>query len=318
LFPSFDVSATGALVYRMAASPDATSQKLSLFDSTGRALETIAARTPWAPRFSRDGRRVAYGAFAPGSAEKDARDVWVADVKTGTTQRVTTDARDNNDPHWSPDERSLLYSRLDTGSRKQLRVQPLDGGAARPFTVQASNLRPGTEWPTDWSQDGHVLFTHVTPDGEMDIWAQSIAGDTARPYVATAAREFGARVSPDGRWAAYTSNETGRNEVYIQPYPSPGPKTPVSVGGGNGPVWRGDGRVLYFWQTGQPGQLFAVRVDGGAGSRLSVGKPTRLFSASYIENFQPNYDASRDGTRFVVVTGPVLPNRLVVDLNVLR
>jgi dipeptidyl aminopeptidase/acylaminoacyl peptidase len=267
LFPSFDVSSTGTLVYRTAAIPTSTSQHLTVFDRAGRQLQVIPGRVPWTPRFSPDGRRVAYGAFAPGSSLNDARDLWITDVAAGTTQRVTTDANDNNDPHWSPDGQSVAYSALDTGSRKELRVQPLTGGRARRATVRPNTLPLGTEWPSDWSSDGRVLlFTQVaTGEDDMDLWVQPVAGDTARPYLTTTAREFGARLSPDGRWAAYTSNETGRNEVYVQAFPTPGPKTPVSVGGGHGPVWRGDGKELYFWHDGQ---LFAVAVDGpGPGQR---------------------------------------------------
>jgi Tol biopolymer transport system component len=314
LFPSFDAAPTGALVYRVAAIATEATQRLTIFDRTGREQRRFTARTPWAPRFSPGDLSVAYGAFAQGSAATDASDVWITDVAAGTTRRVTTDSNDNNDPHWSPGGREIVFSSLDTGSRKELRVQPVDGAEPRRLSLRGADLQPGTEWPSDWSRDG-VWFTHVTPDGGMDLWVHPVVSDTAWPYLATAAREFGARLSPDGRWVAYTSNESGPNEVYVKPYPGPGAPRPVSVGGGHGPVWRRDGTELFFWQDGQ---LFAVPFElGGPRSGPRVNQTTRLFSVPYVENYHPNYDVSRDGKQFIVVTGPVVPNQLVVELNAL-
>ena len=315
LFPSFDAAPTGTLVYRVGAIGTETTQRLTIFDRAGREQRSFDARTPWTPRFSPvDDRYVAHGAYAQGSASRDASDLWITDVAARTTRRVTFDSKDNNDPHWSPDGRELVFSSIDTGSRKELRVVSDDGGATRRLPLRGAGLRPGTEWPSDWSRDG-VWFTHVTTDGGMDLWVHPVVGDSARPYLATTAREFGARVSPDGRWVAYTSNESGSNEVYVKPYPGPGAATPVSLGGGNGPVWRRNGTELFFWEDDQ---LFAVPFEpAGPAAGPKVNRTARLFSAPYIVNFSPNYDVSRDGKQFVVVTGPVVPNQLVVELNAL-
>ena len=115
--------------------------------------------------------------------------------------------------------------------------------------------------------------------GAQDIWVQPLDGTAARPYAATPARESSARASPDGRWVAYQSDESGRFEVYVQAYPTPALKTLVSVGGGVNPVWRGDGRELY---------------------------PSA------------NYDASPDGRRFAIVTVRDSTSRLVIVLNALN
>jgi hypothetical protein len=112
---------------------------------------------------------------------------------------------------------------------------------------------------------------------------------------------------------AYTSNETGRFEVYVQSYPTPGRKTLVSASGGVHPVWRRDGRELYYWREDQ---LIAASLGpGGAGEPPVVRGHTPLFRAPYVESAHPNYDVSPDGMRFVVVTGRVRPNRLVVALH---
>jgi hypothetical protein len=174
----------------------------------------------------------------------------------------------------------------------------------------------GVEWPSGWTSDGRaLLLTHVQLTGERDVWVQPLDGGAARPYLATATAEKGARASPDGRWVAYQSDESGRDEVYVRSFPDPGRRTLVSAGGGVNPMWRGDGRELYYWQADQ---LIAARVEAaGAGEPLTVRDRTPLFRAPYFASEHAMYDVSRDGTRFIVVTGGARAGRLVVALNVL-
>jgi serine/threonine-protein kinase len=304
---AFDASPGGALVYRGGASPSVEGAlRLVVADRAGRELRAIPARVPWAPRLSPDGRRVAYGAFA---AARDSSDVWLTDLATGATQRLTTDGHDNNDPHWSPDGRAVAYS-ADAPGGKDLLVQPLGGGPARRYP------RAGVQWPSDWSADGRtLLFTDMRrATADEDVWAQPLDGGPARPYVATPTHERAARVSPDGRWVAYESDETGRWEVYVQSFPEAGRKTLVSVSGGVNPVWRGDGRELYYWRADQ---LVAARVEegAGAGDPLAVRGRAVLFRAPYFQNVHAMYDASRDGARFVLVTGGARAGRLVVAVD---
>jgi dipeptidyl aminopeptidase/acylaminoacyl peptidase len=303
---SLDAAPTGALVYRVgAAAPGEGTLRLVVTDRAGRELRAVAARVPWAPRFSPDGRRVAYGAYAPG---RDSSDLWIADVSTGVTQRLTTDGNDNNDPHWSPDGTSLAYSANVSGD-KDVFVRRLDGGPARRLA------RAGTQWPSDWSRDGRtLLFTDVAP-GRQDIWARPAAGGAAHPYAATPVPELGARLSPDGRWVAYTSRETGRDEVYVQAFPTPAGKVLVSAGGGVNPVWGGGQGELYYWQLDQ---LVVARLDasGPPGAPTIRGRAV-LFRAPYFENVHAMYDVSRDGSRFALVTGGARAGRLVVALHTL-
>ena len=300
---SFATSPGGVLVYRASRGRWA----LAVTDRGGRALHVVRARKPWSPRFAPDGGRVAYGAYAPG---RDSTDIWITDPASGATQRLTADANDNNDPQWSRDATRLVYEANAPGGMDLL-VQPLDGGPAQPVL-----RRPGTQWVSDWVPDGSaLLFTDVTWAGDMAIWVRPMDGGPPRPYVDTPARESGARASPDGRWVAYTSDETGRNEVYVQSYPVPGRKTLVSAGGGTSPAWRGDGRELYYWRAGQ---LVAADVAAGrAGAPLVVRGRTPLFRAPYVENVHANYDVSADGKRFVLVTRDAPANRLVVALDAL-
>jgi dipeptidyl aminopeptidase/acylaminoacyl peptidase len=306
--PSFDVSRTGALIYRVGTPLTMSNGRLAITDRLGREERVLAVRAPWVPRFSRDGSRLAYGASAPG---RDLSDVWVTDLDAGTTQRITTDARDNNDPQWSPDGQALAYSALAGRSGKDVVVQALDGTTRAPAPLDESD-----DWPSDWTPDGSaVLFTRSGEGGNQDIWVRPAAGGPPRPYLATPAREAGARVSPDGRWVAYTSNETGRDEVYVQSFPVPGRKTLVSPSGGMHPVWRGDGRELFYWQ----GDLLVAVEVAPAGPRAPLALRARspLFRASYLRGAHPNYDVSPDGRRFAMVTGRARSNGIVVTLDAL-
>ena len=140
-------------------------------------------------------------------------------------------------------------------------------------------------------------------------------GAAPRPYFESRAQETGASVSPDGRWIAYQSDESGRQEVYVESFPIPGHKTRVSVDGGLHPMWRGDGGELYYWQEEQ---LMAVRVKGiGPSDRLEFASRTPLFKASYLATELPMYDVSRDGRRFVLVSSGAQPGRLVVAVGLL-
>jgi hypothetical protein len=128
---------------------------------------------------------------------------------------------------------------------------------------------------------------------------QPADGSPARPYAATSADETAARFSPDGRWVAYTSDESGRSEVYLDAYPRPGRRRIISSGGGVHPVWRGDGRELYYWRDGA---LVAVRLGAAVGGAPPApGEQTVLFRAPYNVGVNTMYDVSPDGERFVIV-----------------
>jgi serine/threonine-protein kinase len=264
---------------------------LTVVDRAGKRQRTIAANHPWTPRFSPDGRRVAYGAFGAG---RSSSDIWVTDLDAGTTRRLTDDDADNNDPQWSADGSIVAYSANAAGG-KDLLARQASGGDARVLAT-----RDGTQFASDWLRDGSALL--VTDDvggNKHDILVQPADGSPAWPYAATSADETAARVSPDGRWVAYTSDESGRAEVYLDSYPKPSRRVAISLGGGVHPVWRGDGRELYYWNDGA---LVAVSLGAAtAWAPPAVGARAVLFRAKYLVGLNTMYDVSSNGERFLIV-----------------
>ncbi|HZF68167.1 MAG TPA: protein kinase, partial [Gemmatirosa sp.] len=267
---------------------------LVVVDRAGRPQRAIPADRPWTPRFSPDGRRVAFGAFGPG---RSSSDLWVTDLAAGTTRRLTDDAADSNDPQWGPDGALLVYSASAPGG-KDLMTRRLGDDDVRVLAV-----RDRTQFPSDWLRDGSALL--VTEEGGEnghDILVQPADGSPARPFAATSSDETAARVSPDGRWVAYTSDASGRGEVYLDSYRRPGRPVAVSSWGGIHPVWRGDGRELYYWSDGA---LVAVQLDAPVGDAPpAVRSRTPLFRAPYQAQVNTMYDVSPDGERFVIVRSP--------------
>ena len=287
--PSLSPATNGADVGWRPSTPGA--DQLVVVDRAGRPQRSIAATRPWTPRFSPDGRRVAYGAFGAG---RNTSDLWVTDLDAGTTQRLTDDDADSNDPQWSSDGTTIAYSASRPGGKDVL-TQQIGGDEARELAP-----RDGTQFPSDWLRDGSALLvTEESNRSRHDIIIQPADGSTARPYAATPADETAARVSPDGRWVAYTSDESGRPEVYLDSYRHPGRRVPISSDGGVHPVWRGDGRELYYWRDEE---LIAVQLGATAGDvPPPVGVKTVLFRASYAVGPNTMYDVSPDGQRFLIV-----------------
>lgn len=278
----------GAAADWRGASTDGLS--LVVVDRTGKVQRMIPAKRPWTPRFSPDGRRVAYGAFGAG---RSTSDLWVTDLDAGTTQRLTDDDGDSNDPQWSSDGAVIAYS-VSGPSGKDVVLRPLAGGPARVVAP-----RVGTQFPSDWLRDGSALIVTEETGSGGDILVQPADGSAARPYAVTTADETAARVSPNGRWIAYTSNESGRAEVYLDSYPWPKRAVRLSQGGGVHPVWRGDGREIYYWRGDS---LVAVQLAAAQGGAVpATGAQTVLFRAPYEATLNTMYDASAHGERFVIV-----------------
>jgi Tol biopolymer transport system component len=295
----FSVSETGALVYRGGAG----SNVLTWFDQHGTLTGTLGEPGDfWNPAVSPDGTRVAVSIGPVGS-----QNIWIVDVGRNTTTRFTVDSANDDFPVWSPDGKSLVFSSNRTGQYK-LYIKPTDGsGEERLLTDQ-----PGV--PTSWSKDGRfLLFTNNSPQTAADIWVLPDPGRVSRatkpvPVLATPFAEGSAHFSPDGRWIAYRSNESGTFEIYVRPFSlngitgSAGAKWLVSKGNGLNPRWRSDGKQL-FYAPQNIRDVMAVDIDTSKG--FQAGIPRRLFSSpSSIGASVTGWDLAPDDNRFLLVGPP--------------
>jgi Tol biopolymer transport system component len=284
---SVSVSSTGVLVYQTGSG---SATQLVWLDRNGRDLGTLGPPADhYAPRLSPDGTRLAEGRM---NLESTTGDIWLTDLTRNVSSRFTFDPADEQLPVWSPDGKRLFFGSSRDG------VQNL---------YQAASDRPGSEelllrssvWKVadDVSPDGRFLIYETsTPKTQIDLWILPLSGDrTPRPYVATPFGEFSAQFSPDGRWVAYVSNESGRAEVYVQPFPGPGGKWQVSAAGGSMPCWRRDGKELFYF--GGDGRLMATEV--ALGPSFESRSPTALFKVS-LPSPDRQYDVTPDGSRILV------------------
>ena len=240
------------------------------------------------PRFSPSGDRIAYVQAA--GAQRGS--VWVYSLTQGTSQRLSFEGQ-AADPAWVPDGRSIGYSLLRPGGRAVLVVGPADGaGSPRQVMAAGDHLWQMVFCP----RPGDIIFRSGN-----DLFRATIGRDTVPvPLLTTRALEEHATLSPDGRWLAYKSDESGQEEIYVRSYPDMGPPTLVSIGGGWAPAWSRNGRELVYDGRGSL-VAAALRYDG---SRPAVTGRTTLFDVRpYAPAANRNYDVSRDGERFVMVRG---------------
>jgi Tol biopolymer transport system component len=292
-----------ALAYRT-ADPQPTT-RLTWFDRAGRAAGWAGPPGAYEdPSLSPDGSRVAVQRWDT----PEQRSIWIVDALRGTETRLTVN-RDDMGPLWSPDGSRVLYaSARDTPPN--LFVRTLAGAAAedRLFTSRLAHF------PTGWSADGRVILHEVSEARTgNDIMAFDMEAKSNTALVQTAANEGAASLSTDGRWLVYTSNETGRNEVYVKPFRGPGQPVRVSTNGGRFPAWRRDGRELFYIEGRR---LMSVSIAGGATPVL--GQPARMFEAAFGPAGRRPYDVSADGQRVLVSVlevDQVPPSPITVVLN---
>jgi serine/threonine-protein kinase len=236
---------------------------------------------------SPDGRLVVVPIEGPTTS-----DLWQYDISREAWRRLTSE-KDNLEPLFSPDGRHIAFASNREGPYNLYRMA-VDGTA-----VERLATSDHWQWPASWSPDGRTLiFMEPDPETNWDIWALPLDGERKpKRIIATRFDEGGAALSPDGRWLAYTSNESGRNEVYARPWPGPDRKWLVSTGGGFHPVWARNGRSL-FYSTGE--RLMEVKVTAEA--QFRAGQPRLRFAARFADAgtiFAPPYDIAPDGQRFV-------------------
>jgi Tol biopolymer transport system component len=221
-------------------------------------------------------------------------DIWTYDIARNTFSRLTFDGN-NRGPVWSPDGKAVTYWSMQGPKHSGLYVKPADGSGEARLLLASTQLM----LPTSWSPDGKFLAVdHVTSTSQSDVWVLSVDGNpTEVPFVQTKFDEWEAAFSPDGRWVAYVSDESGRYEIYVKPFPEPGGKWQVSTSGGTEPLWSGDGREL-FYNNGD--KMMAVKVDTDSG--FKPGTPQVLFSGFYNPHVGDQaYGVAPGGQRFLVI-----------------
>ena len=296
-----DVSADGLLAY--VGEPAVDGRSVVWVDRSGVETTAVSGRRGFGrPRLSPDGQRllveVAQDTGDPAlrtlRSQSSGSDVWLYNFQNGAFTRVTTNGRSNS-PFWTPDGKRIAYR-----TNQSIFWQPVDGGTAEPLIapsepgLDAAGVAPGA-----WSPDGKTLLFVVHGSGATgaDIW--SLTPDpprTARPVVARPGDQWSARVSPDQRWISYASNESGRWDVFIEPFGG-GARHAASTDGGEQAIWSPKGDEL-FYRNGD--QMLAVSVSGN-GAGIETGPPHLLFRGQYVSTDLAAYDVSRDGRRFLMI-----------------
>lgn len=249
-------------------------------------------RAYWRPRISPDGTRIVVEV-----EQADQRSqLWVVDRSERTASPITSGG-ENTFAVWTPDGRSIIFRGLQSGTMGLYR-QSADGTGA-PELIWGGDERP---YPTDVSRDGVVVFTEGAQTGDRRIRTLRLADGAVSDFLNTPAMEHMAMFSPDGAWLAYVSNESGRDEVYVRPYPPiPGIGQLISNGGGSGPVWAADGASLYY--RGASGDLMVVPTT--LRPRFTRGRPLPVFPLRDRFRVSGNasaYDITADGKHFIMVS----------------
>jgi WD40 repeat protein len=294
-------SSTGTVAYRA----DAGKRQLVWLDRAGHRMGAVGdpdAAQLGAVRLSPDGRSVLIHRMQSGNT-----DTWLIETERAVLRRFTVDASKEYGAIWSPDGSRIAIS-SDRKGALDLYERPNAGSGPETLLLESSVQKI----VHDWSPDGrYILYQTQSPN--LDLWALPLAGDKKPlPLATTAFAESGARFSPDGRWVAYVSNEAGQDEVYVQPFPGPGSKSQISTGGGWFPVWRRDGRELFY--VGPPNRLIAAPIRF-SGSAVQAGTPAALFDLPPLSQSSFEYDVSPDGRRFLVNGLVEDPSPITIILN---
>jgi serine/threonine protein kinase len=308
-------SANGLLLYGSFAELN----QLAWVDRKGKLFKEFGEPVERLPMFriSPDERRVAIQR----AAGTGGNDLWLLDAERGVSSRFTADSKPgrqtSTQPVWSPDSRIILFTYL--GSSGLFRKVASGVGDEQLVVQRSSDVIP-----LDWSGDGRwVLFRERSPDTGYDLWKLPMTPDgkmqegmEPTPYLRTRFNEQQGHFSPEpnSQWVAYTSDETGRQEVYVDAFPEPrGPKR-ISTAGGASPSWGTAGRELFY--VSPENELMAVSLKLGSDSVEILSAPRELFPLSLRSSAGPTYQPSRDGQQFLVLTTPeTSPQSLTLIVN---
>jgi serine/threonine-protein kinase len=291
----FGFSKSGTLVYVRGDEESGSRRRMVWVDREGRE-EPFAAEPDhyFDPRISPDGSRVALTVV-----RSDNFDVWIYDLARGTSTRLTFDPAVDQRAVWTPDGQRLVFESARHGAANDLFWKAADGTGQ----VERLTASPYTHRPHFWTSDGELVYEEHHPKTVQDFHVLSMEGERpSRPLLTTPFTEDRPALSPDGRWMAYRSLESGRTEVYVRPFPNVEEgKWQVSRDGGMSPVWGPNGRELFYRSPGG-GTMMVVPIE--TEPTFTAGTPEVLFTGDYFVARNRNYDISPDGQRFLMLRRP--------------
>jgi serine/threonine-protein kinase len=313
IVPEFTASADGTMIY-LAANQAGSDASLARVDRSGAGRILDPA---WHSRFSSlalsaDGRRVAVSLL-----DGPTSSIWIKQLDAGPLTRLTFGGNLNYRPAWMPDGRSITFTSDAGGTGSYLLRMRADGSdkAERMLTADSSQIDEA-----EWSRDGHwLIYRAGTVGGLRDIYARRVDGDTARVTVSAGpSDEYMPAISPDSRWIAYVSIESGEEEVYVRPFPeTTRARWQISSGGGSAPAWSHSGRELFY--VSRTDSMISVAIPPGA--EFEPGAHRTLFGAQdyAIQPFHRAYDVTPDDQAFIMFKRSLVPpseaNRLTVVVN---
>jgi len=272
-------------------------QQLTWFDRAGKKLETVGRAGYYlVPRLSPDGKRLAVGRMVPPTGNPD---IYLFDLAGGREQQFTSDSAYDGYPFWAPDGSRIVWTSFREGVGNL--YQKAANGAEPDKLLLRSDF---PKFAIDWSEDKRfILYREIVPQTKADLWVLSLEDNKSWAWLKTNFNEEVGRFSPDGKWIAYSTDDLGRPEIYLQAFapgaPASGGRWQLSTKGGTIPLWRRDGRELYYFSLDY--KLMAVDVTLGAEPKY--GTPKELFALSSIRA-SPNasFAVTRDGQQFLFVT----------------
>ena len=311
----FSVSRSGSLAYVTGGIYPVVEMPLVWVDRNG-AFDSLPLRPGHYlfPRFSPDGTRLAYSEGSKGDTH-----IWVYDIGLETSIPLTS-VGDNWEPIWSPDGTQLAFaSSAGDSADMRLFVMAADGsGEPRRLTDGDAE-----EQPSSWSSEGVLAFVQFKrpSDPDADIMTLSMDGESEpEPFLVSSFVEWWPTFSPDGRWLAYASNDTGRFEVYVRPFPQGEPAYRVSINGGSAPLWSPDGKQLFYLSPLGDGTWGVMVADVQTDPTFIQSRPTTLFAGPFVNSGTDpvtSYDVAPDGQRFVMVgNGPEVVAQPVTRINI--
>jgi serine/threonine protein kinase/WD40 repeat protein len=299
------VSGNGVLLFAGGGGTGFGLTQIAWYDRSGKPVGPMGASGEVLyPAISPDEKTIAFQR----KSTRAGSDLWLRDLNRETDIRFTADVSANASPVWSPNGDRIVFASNRKGGIYNLYQKTTSGSGQDELLLETGN----TKFPTQWSKDGRfIVYMEGDGKGKVHTWVLQIDGSVASgpqkpvPFLHSEFNEEFGQLSPDSRWMAYTSDESGRREVYVRPFPAAEGRWKISVAGGQKPRWRGDGKEIFF--EAADGKMTEVMVKPviGAKSSFERSTPQALFDAHMVRGERDvlyEYDVAADGQRFLVNT----------------